>query len=223
MITRSVSRVHSLVVPLCLLACCGLATAGCGSVRTNESHHRVPETFIVSVAGNSFLADGAYQIGPYVVRGRFRASNLSLAGAERAFGTEDRCRMSVGGVSVSWPLLGVRGLFTTLGGFVRKTGKPDFHGNGCEYRSQVQPDSLTVFASRWKTARGLRIGDPVSTLYRLYPNATFHSAVVGDPSGWWLQSGSIVPGTPSVQGELVAHVVRQHIASLRIDIDGEGE
>jgi hypothetical protein len=183
----------------------------------------VPETFLVSVADNSFLADGAYQIGPYVLRGRFKASNLSLAGAERAFGKEDRCRLSVGGVLVSWPLLGVRGLFTTLGGFVGKTGKPDFHGNGCEYRSQVQPDSLIVFTSRWKTARGLRIGDPVSTLYRLYPNATFHSTVVGDPSGWWLQSGSIVPGMPSVQGELVAHVVSQHVASLRIDIDGEGE
>jgi hypothetical protein len=88
----------------------------------------LPETFLVSVAGNSFLADGAYQIGPYVLRGRFNASNLSLADAERAFGKGDHCRMSVGGVSVSWPSLGVRGLFTTLGGFVGKTGKPDFHG-----------------------------------------------------------------------------------------------
>jgi hypothetical protein len=39
---------------------------------------------------------------------------------------------------------------------------------------------ITLTGSTWRTARGLRIGDPVMRIHDLFPGATHHA------SGWWL-------------------------------------
>jgi hypothetical protein len=40
--------------------------------------------------------------------------------------------------------------------------------------------TITVRGSSWRTARGLRIGDPVMRVHDLFPSATHHA------DGWWL-------------------------------------
>jgi hypothetical protein len=161
------------------------------------------------------------EVGPYLLRGPY-VRNATLAGAQAALGGGDTCAIQGGDAKASWRRLGVYGLFTTLGGFSLPNGKPDYHGNGCKYRAQVQPDSMTATSSAWHTDRGLHVGDDVGKMYRLYPNATFHTGFGSEPSGWWLQTAQIIPGVPPL-GALIAYVKDGTISGLRVRIAAEGE
>jgi hypothetical protein len=116
-------------------------------------------------------------IGPWRVE-----ANPSLAGAIAAFGTPSRCT-KVSGLpgfaSVEWRGLGLRAVFGTYGiGGTRP----------CRAVHAVRLDSARASSREWQTGRGLRVGDRVAKLRRLYPQATlrtYHRGVA-PVRGWWL-------------------------------------
>jgi hypothetical protein len=171
---------------------------------------------LVAVGHNSFT------IGPYIPASQFLAKNASLAGADAVFGTADHCRPARDGWTAAWPSLGVSGAFLTLGAFADASGHAIDHGSGCRYKSQVQPDSLTVSDRRWHTNRNLFVGDSVRRLYRLYATATFHSGPRSQLSGWWLQTRPLGFGTGEQTAAIVAEVGDGRVRALTVSIDAEG-
>jgi hypothetical protein len=171
------------------------------------------------------VASDYYKIGAYVVNGRFTAKNASLASVDQIFGNEDHCISSdrTGETIATWPSLGVRGVFATLGGYANAKGQQDLHGNGCKYRSEVQPDSLILTDPRWRTNLGLRVGDPVAHMYALYPAAAFHSGPTSVQGGWWLHTVRLPYAAGVDSGDLIATVTDQHITALTVIIGAEGE
>jgi hypothetical protein len=116
-------------------------------------------------------------IGPWRVD-----ANPSLAGAIAAFGTPSRCT-KVSGLpgfaSVEWRGLGLRAVFGTYGS---GGARP------CQATRSVRLDSARASSREWQTGRGLRVGDSVGKLRRLYPQATLRTYRRGVASvrGWWL-------------------------------------
>ena len=52
----------------------------------------------------------------------------------------------------------------------------------------------TAFSAKWRTAKGLRVGDPIARLRSLYSAATYHRSV---ERGWWLITRRTCPTTGS--------------------------
>jgi len=72
---------------------------------------------------------------------------------------------------------------------------------------------MRLFGSRWKTAKGLRIGDPVRRIRRLYPRARYVSRPPR-PGEWWLlleRRSELGPGPL-----LVAEVGAGRVVALRV-------
>jgi hypothetical protein len=70
-------------------------------------------------------------------------------------------------------------------------------------------------AGRWRTTRGLRIGNSYSTLRRLYPATTRHG------SYWWLVRGYF-PGIGPFS-VISARITAGRVAQFRVWIGGAGE
>ena len=191
-----------------------LVLVGCGTSGGRPSNP--PAGLVISASGDS------YRIGPYSLD-LTHSHNATPAGAEAALGHDDTCRVTAYASIATWQQLGVSGNFETLGAFGRN-GKVDPHGTGCEYRAQVQPDSMSVNGPRWDTVRGLRVGDSVGRLYRLYPQATYHSGFGPERGGWWLQTATLLPfpGAPPM-GSLIAYVSGGKVVALGVHIGAEGE
>jgi hypothetical protein len=115
---------------------------------------------------------------PFVVQGDhavagLRIGHATLADARERFGSPSSVRSRASGVecNVSWNRIGLKLAFL------------DFSGRAC-------PDGVLVTAtitsrSAWRTAVGLRVGDSVARLGRLYPRASLHRAA--PPwTGYWL-------------------------------------
>ena len=125
------------------------------------------------------LAALAPAAGALVVRNDVRLADYrikadgTLLGARRAFGTPSSLdRTSDITCSATWSSLGLRIGFYNLGGL-----------NPCGRRTGHFSHAV-VTSERWRTPRGLRIGDTGRKLRRLYPAADYHR----DPGarGWWL-------------------------------------
>jgi hypothetical protein len=120
--------------------------------------------------------------------------------AIRAFGTNyyvgRNCRFV-------WPQLGLTILMEHLGG----SNEP------CAF-AQVAYISGPR-SGRWRTTRGLRIGNTNATLRRLYPAATLHGTY------WWLVRRNF-PGIGLVS-VISARVTTGRVAQLRVWIGGAGE
>ncbi len=108
------------------------------------------------------------------------SASSSFAAAIRALGDPDRIGGGVDGVCIGvWPRLSLRMFFTSFGA-----------GSGCD-STFSQKASIQGPAGRrhWHTSRGLRVGDPLSKLDRMYPHAlhTRHARVLAynphDPIG----------------------------------------
>lgn len=74
----------------------------------------------------------------------------------------------------------------------------------------------TMIGRAWHTATGLRIGDPVARLRRLFPHADLHR---GDDAGWWLVTRH---NCPEVGGEayagLLARTSRGRVSAFVVRI-----
>lgn len=72
---------------------------------------------------------------------------------------------------------------------------------------------MRLFGVRWKTSKGLRVGDAVARIRRVYPRARFVSRPPV-PGEWWLVTGR--RGELGVQPLLVAEVGAGHVIALRV-------
>ena len=72
---------------------------------------------------------------------------------------------------------------------------------------------MRLFGSRWRTSRGLRVGDPVTRIKRLYPRARYVSRPP-QPGEWWLQARR--QAELGVQPLLVAEVGAGRVIALRV-------
>jgi hypothetical protein len=148
-------------------------------------------------------------VGPYRIYGP--GSKETYAGAIAAFGAPADCHLLSGGEYVStviWPRLGMTMRFATLGGLTPGA-------DACTDPAHVYLDRLTLTSHRWQTVKGLRIGDPVSKLRRLYPKALPHTGQF-----WIVYANSPAYGP---QPLFAATVKKDRIASFFFEITGQGE
>jgi hypothetical protein len=115
--------------------------------------------------------------GPgYVIHGDHGIAGVEIARATSAdararFGPPASARAtSASDCVLRWPKLGLRLQFLSLG-----------RGASCRHGALVV--ATVTHRSRWRTALGLRIGDPAARIARLYPHATRHG-----PSAVWLST-----------------------------------
>lgn len=105
---------------------------------------------------------------------------------------------------VSWPRIGLTVDFGTIG------SDP---ANPC-VRGAAFVATVTS-RSAWRTAVGLRVGDGVPRLQRLYPRATLHRGSLGSDAGRWLITRRLCPtvgGAP--YPALLARTQRGRVAAL---------
>jgi hypothetical protein len=135
--------------------------------------------FLVAVAAAVVLAVPTSAASPpYVVQGDravggLRIAHDTLAQARRRFGAPSTVRARASGVECNavWKRIGLRLAFL------------DFSGRACQ--DGVLVTATITSRSAWRTAVGLRVGDPVARVRRLYPRATLHPA--SPPwTGYWL-------------------------------------
>jgi hypothetical protein len=115
---------------------------------------------------------------PYVVQGDRVVGGLqiargTLAQARQRFGAPSKVRSRASGVecNASWNRIGLRLAFL------------DFSGRACQ--DGVLVTATITSRSAWRTAVGLRVGDSVARVLRLYPRASLHPA--SPPwTGYWL-------------------------------------
>lgn len=152
----------------------------------------------IDVGGYRIWDRGSKRMGP------------TYAGALTAFGSARACRLGRDRFDavVRWSALGVAAEFATLGGF--RAG-----GDGCSRPREIYLDHLAIASPRWTTARGLRVGDPVSKLLRLYPRARRHG------SRYWL----ITESNPAVGTRPLfsANASKGRVASFLFIVQAEGE
>jgi hypothetical protein len=140
------------------------------------------------------------------------ATHPTFPAAVRALGAANAVHAHSSGNSCTgtgvWSGLGLRVLFTSFG------GDPYCQG------ALAQTGTISGAAGRqhWQTARGLRVGDGVSKLKRLYPQA------VHAPGGW-----AIVYSLHSVIAEgsrldiVTAQIKHHHVSAFRLWIGGAGD
>jgi hypothetical protein len=134
--------------------------------------------FVALIAAVLLTVPAAAASPPYVVQGDRAVGGLqiargTLAQARQRFGPPATARSRASGVEciADWIRIGLRLAFL------------DFSGRACQ--DGVLVTATITSRSAWRTAVGLRVGDPVARVRRLYPRASLHPA--SPPwSGYWL-------------------------------------
>jgi hypothetical protein len=140
--------------------------------------------------------------------GEFRpARDPTYAAALQAFGDPEAERPRFGGTScrVSWHGQGLKIAFANFGG-----------GSACDPelgRSQ----SARAYGRRWRTVRGLRIGNGLRRLQQLYPRATRHGR------SWWLLTAVSFIGETRRYPVLAATVPGRRVRSFSLSIGAAGD
>jgi hypothetical protein len=133
--------------------------------------------------------------------------DATLAAANRVFGPPPKVvRTSDVSCRVLYRAIGLRFSFVNLGG-----------GGGCTPEF-TQSQVARAFDPRWRTGKGLQIGDRQRMLRRLYPGATRRGR------SWWLVWGRNIVGVgrrPSAV--LRATMKNRRVASFAVQIGAAGE
>jgi hypothetical protein len=122
---------------------------------------------------------GFQRLGHYWI-----SDDPTYAGALKALGKSSSCHMvfyNPSHVVAAWRPLGVTMTLATFGGMT--PGE-----TGCTAPDRIYVSTVRVGSPRWTTSLGLRVGDPVSKLKRLYRNAR---ATKGVPH-WYRRGYSLV-------------------------------
>jgi hypothetical protein len=130
-------------------------------------------TAAVVLAMPASAASPQYVIQGDRVVGGLRIARGTLAQARQRFGAPSTVRSRASGVECNavWNRIGLRLAFL------------DFSGRACQ--DGVLVTATITSRGAWRTAVGLRVGDPVARIRRLYPRATLHPA--SPPyTGYWL-------------------------------------
>jgi hypothetical protein len=148
------------------------------------------------------------ETGPGIVRaiGDFRpARNPRLGAAIRAYG-ETTSRRGGGEICrVRWANIGVRITFQNFGGV-----------DSCE-PSGGRAQKAVVDDDRWRTGKGLRIGNEISRLRRLYPDAERTSR------GFRLVEGILPFGQPRRYAVLGARVSDGRVRAFTMFVGAAGD
>lgn len=156
----------------------------------------------------SFLVQADVKIGSFAVK-----RERTLGGAQRAFGrpTSTRRTQQVACIA-AWAPYGLTINFYNLGG-----------QNPCSPRYGFFARAF-LQGSRWRTARGLRVGNSVAVLRRLYPAARFYPGVRGErPSGWWLVTRTSPFGLSGSYPGLLATSRQGTVSSFQVRYPAGGD
>jgi hypothetical protein len=143
----------------------------------------------------------------------------TFAAAVAAFGRETTCRRLEalsGFAAAEWRRLGLRLVFGSYGA---GGARP------CRARRAVFLDNVRARGTQWRTGLGLRIGDSVAKLRRLYPHARLRTYPGGIPPvrGWWLVvRTSRVPDYHQVPA-LLATTRAGRVTALVVNVHAEGD
>ena len=120
--------------------------------------------FAINVRGS------ADSFGRVLAIGDFKpARDPTLGAAIDAYGEPSfQRRPAPESCKVGWHALGVKVLFANFGG-----------GSACR-EDLGRAQTARAFGARWRTAKGLQVGQRLARLRRLYPSATQHGRT------WWL-------------------------------------
>jgi hypothetical protein len=139
--------------------------------------------------------------------GDFRpAGNPRLGAAIRAFGRPSSRRGGGEICRVRWAALGVRITFQNFGG-----------ADSCEPSGGRAQKAVVGGDSRWRTAKGLRVGNRVARLRRLYPRAR------RTPRGFRLAQGILPFGAPMPYAVLGARVAGGRVRAFTLFVGAAGD
>ena len=157
--------------------------------------------FTINVRGS------ADSFGRVLAIGDFKPNrDPTLGAAIDAYGESSfQRRISTWGCKVGWHGLGVKILFANFGG-----------GGACE-EDLGRSQTARAFGDRWRTAKGLRVGQRLARLRRLYPSATRHGR------GWWLVTAVSQIGVTSRYPVLSATVRGGRVRSFAVQIRAAGD
>jgi hypothetical protein len=143
----------------------------------------------------------------------------TFAAAIAAFGPVTRCtRLEAlpAFASAEWRQVGLRMVFGSYGpGGARP----------CRARRAVFLDNARAYGKRWQTGLGLRVGDSVAKLRRLYPQARLRTyrRGVAPVRGWWLVvRTSHVPDFHHLPA-LLAKARAGRVTELVVNVHAEGD
>jgi hypothetical protein len=150
----------------------------------------------------------------------------TLGGARRAMGEPSSCRrihLEDGSIA-DWRSLGIRVVTATLG--VIPGG-----ATSCSY-DRMPVSVVTVTGREWHTSLGLRVGETVAKLHRLYPSASFHRTSRGDSSpkdSYWLVTrwaaclGDCSGARYVTAPQLVAQIHAGRVKAIIFPVGAQGE
>lgn len=150
----------------------------------------------------------------------------TLRGATSVFGEPSQCRILpvTKFSSVRWKELGLRMEFGSYGSYPRG-------GNACTSRANARLSRVYIRGARWRTSRGLRIGDTQQRLTELYPYANHVRATDvdwagADPErwrGWWLVVRVTHLGEFHAYPALLATTKRGRVSEFVVHVGAEGD
>lgn len=166
--------------------------------------------------GSSVIRVGvdSQSIGPWQT-----GTTPTFAAAVAALGRETTCtrlKKLPAFAAAQWRQLGLRMVFGSYGpGGARP----------CRARGAVYLDNAHAYGKQWQTSRGLRVGDPLAKLHRLYPQARVRTYTrgVAPVRGWWLVvRTSNLPDHHQLPA-LLAKTHAGHVTELVLNIHAEGD
>ena len=196
--------VRQAIIPaLTLAALPPFASAAAVRQATFESAKR-------SSTGPSFVIRASstlMRLGHYSIDG-----HPTYAGAAATLGHSDSCRL-------------VKNRFVGL----RTYGSLPPAKTGCTAPNLIRVHTVKATDRRWRTSRGLRVGDSVSRLRRLYPSAKAAHELAGWYSpGYWLVTRHVggyegIGGLHPTAPVLVAETVDGRVTGFVFVVDAEGD
>ena len=162
------------------------------------------------------------RVGGFLVR-----SDPTYRGAIQAFGNASSCRLVRGSPANAialWRSIGVRISLVTYGGM------PEGE-TGCTAPDLIHIDRITLTGKRWRTARGLKVGDSGYRLRQLYRLARYrHLGASYFPNSYFLvqvrqrcRIGDCT-GTPFLDvPRLVARMRDGRVSAIVVPVGAQGE
>lgn len=166
-------------------------------------------------ASATFQRLGAWQI----------QADATYSDALAGLGPADACRLRAGDPTrarATWGAIGVQVELRTYASVPR--GK-----TGCTAPRSIFVHTVRVVGAKWQTSFGLRTGDGVPRLRRLYPRAVQHAGLEGwYGTGYWLVTrrtaclGDCTTAMVTVP-RLVAETAGGRVVAFRFVVGAEGE
>lgn len=145
-------------------------------------------------------------IGALTAIGDFKPTrDPSLGAATSAFGQPSSRRGRGSGCTLGWRAIGLRIIFANFGG-----------GSACD-PSLGRAQTVSAFGRSWRTSKGLKIGDGVSKLRRLYPRAFWRG------SAYRLVGARSQFGGPGRYSVLAAKTNAKRVGSFKLFVGAAGE